>query len=248
MSIDTIINGITEIDAQLAALDAELQPPRAAQTRAFDLTAAATAQLAETTATRKTSIVDFLMGSAGRATVDAIAADTKRNKDAAEKARIEAELASLGAQEVEAMMVPIAERAAPLHQQRDLLVRRAIRALAEDAAEEYVQAQRLAAEKFALVEAHAEILRGLERTEAFDPAPVFGERLSFGPPLQMRQMRDQWLAPVWPELKAFAGAVVTTVLIPFKSDMVGPQNARFAVDFDTVLADLRRSLFARGLR
>lgn len=245
MTIDAITKSIADIDSQLAELDAELQPLRAAQSRAFELNTAATAQLAETTATRKNSIVDYLMGRAGRATVDAVAADSKRNKDAAEKARIEAELASLGAQEVEAMMIPIAERAAPLHQQRDLLVRRAIRALAEEAAEEYVEAQRLAAEKFALVEAHAEILRGLERTEAFDPAPVFGERLSFGPPLQMR---DNWLAPVWPELKAFAGAVVTTVLIPFKRDMTGLQNARFAVDFETVVADLRRSLFARGLR
>ena len=89
MTIEAITAGIAGIDAQLAALDAELQPLRAAQKRAFELSTAATAQLAETTATRKTSILAYLLGRGGRATVDAVAADSKRNKDAAEKARLE---------------------------------------------------------------------------------------------------------------------------------------------------------------
>jgi hypothetical protein len=245
MTIEKIMKSIAEVDAQLVQMDAELKPLRDAQARASELASTANAQLTASTAKRKSGILDFLMGTAGRDVVDAAAAESKRDRAVAEKARAEMEVAQVGAAEVASLMADVSARAKPLREQRDLLVRRAIRELAEAAAEDYAQALSVAAKKFAAVEAHAVVLREAESVPTFSTAQVFAERLSFGPALHQR---EAFTVPVWAGLRAFPKAAVSTAAVPFHRDFVGPVNERFAVDFESVLSQTRRDLFARGLR
>ncbi|MDL2339488.1 MAG: hypothetical protein QFE16_16765 [Pseudomonadota bacterium] len=237
------IADIQALDAELAQLSLDAQPLNEAMRRAHEMTGAETEPPADLTAARKRTVADFLLGLTKRASVDAIEAELHTAQDKADAARRDAELARLGADEIDQRLRPINEQIGQLQRRRKLLQRMAIREAAEEAALRYREALRAAIEGYAVVRAHDDVLREIERHGEFGAPQPEGGYLSFSD-----RTWPKFIVPAFPTLRAFEGDCnYTEEIVEYSRDRMNPRNRCVSLDFAPVLAGVLQSLAAKGL-